>query len=243
VILLIALIAAGSLRGGLSCSYITKVEHLVGLPVGVVFLKPSIEFAAPFGNIGEFGGIIEDFYVSLDCVEDDSSLVIELGANCARVGPSYRAHIRDFEITGSAGYLRIDVAALVTGNAGGFVYAGQIDEERDGGFLGLKLRYKIANMFRIDPFLSFGLVGDGSFWELGSVAAFKPFTKRDSPGLLRGLAFTAGISAARLAVALEDDPEPYDVKFIYYLVGLDYELGFHGESAEKSGNKEGHGEK
>jgi hypothetical protein len=220
------------------------VEHLVDLPVAVIFLKPTIEYGSGWKGIG---GVAEDFYVSLDCVEDDSSIVIELGANCFRMGPSYRTDIRGFEITGSAGYLRIDVAGLATGEIGGISYAGQIDEERDGAFLGTKLRYKITDMIKIDPFLSFGLVADGNFWELGGIVTFRPFVKRNSSRLLKKLGFTAGISAARLAVTMKDDSEsysePYDVKFVYYLVGFDYELGFPGGSTERSENREGYGRK
>lgn len=214
--LFIILFMMNRLDVGLSSSYITKIERVVDLPAGVLFLKPTIEYGS------SWGGLIEDFYVSVDCNDRKRDIYIELGANCCKVGPFYRGNIGGLEFTPNAGFLRIDVAALATGEFGGYKYAGQIDEERNGGFLGLKLKHPVSDVLRLTPFFSVGIVSRGIFWEYGGELAFKPFKHRKVANYLKELAFTTGISIAQLGYTAES--ESYTITFGYYLVGVSYEL-------------------
>ena len=201
---------------GLSSAYITKIEYITDLPISAFFLKPTIEYGS------NWGGLMEDFYVSVDCNDSVRKIYIELGGNCLRLGPFYRQKIKWVELTGSAGLLRIDIAGLASGKRIGFNVNDQIDEERNGGFVGLKARYAPFDMLRLTPFLCYGMVKEGKFLEYGIELSFSPFINREASDLLKKLGFSAGISAAQLGAEL--DNEPFSLIFGYYLIGLTYQM-------------------
>lgn len=199
-----------------SFSYITKIERVAGLPLGVFFWKPIIEYGV------KWGGLIEDFYVSVDCAVPEKEIYIELGANCFRVGPFYMVDVRGVELIPNGGFLRIDIAGLATGAFAGEKFADVIDEERNGMFLGLKLRYVVLDRLPLTLFVSRGVVREGTFLEYGAGVSFTPFKRMEKWNLIRELAFTAGISIAHLGYV--KDKEPYTLTFGYYLVGVRYEF-------------------
>jgi hypothetical protein len=229
--LVILLATINSLSIGLSSSYITKVEKIAGLPVSVVFLMPTIEY----GLNPNLGCWVEDFYVSLDCNDSTQQIYAELGANCLMVGPFYRKVFNTLEAIGTVGFLRIDVAALISGEMMGYSFAGQINEERNGGFLGCKVRYRITDILRVLGFTSFGIVEAGNFLEYGATLTFMPFINRKLPDYLKPLSVNTGISIAHLGAVVAEG-ESYNFKFGYYLVGVSYELGK--QEAKPSGKQQ-----
>ncbi|MBI4722692.1 MAG: hypothetical protein HY769_06830 [Candidatus Stahlbacteria bacterium] len=203
---------------GLSSAYITKIQYITDYPVSAFFMKPIVEYGSTWG------GLMEDFYVSIDCNDTVRNLYVEMGGNCLRVGPFYRQKIKWIELTGTAGFLRIDIAGLATGKAMGVSYNDQIDEERNGGFVGLKLRYEPINMLRLTPFLCYGMVKNGKFLEYGIELSFMPFINRETSDLLKKLGFSTGISGAQLGAKMEEEDVPFNLAFGYYLIGLTYQM-------------------
>ncbi len=220
---LLILFAVNGLSVSFSSSYITKVgEMIVDLPVAVVFLKPTIEYDIKLGELSEIGISADNFYTSLDCDDQEKNIYVKLGANCFKAGPFYRRNIGKFGVAGELGILRIDIAGEAYGELSGTKRAGPIDEERTGFYGGLKGKYVINKMLKVNSFISFGVVPDGNFWEYGATLGFKPFENREVSQFLKPISLNVGIACMQLGAEAEE--QDYSLFFGYYLMGIGYEL-------------------
>ena len=230
---LLILFAVNGLAMSFNSSYITKVgEMIVDLPVAVVFLKPTIEYGKDLGEVSELGVLVENFYTSLDCDDQEKNIYVKLGANCFKAGPFYMRNIGKLELAGGIGILRIDIAGEAYGSLSGRTYAGPIDEGRTGFYGSLRGRYAINRMLRVDPFISFGIVPDGNFWEYGANLGFKPLENREVAQFLKPIFLNVGISCMQLGAKTGE--QDYSLFFGYYLMGIGYELWeYPAEPADK----------
>ena len=230
---LLILFAVNGLAVSFSSSYITKVgEMVVDLPVAVVFLKPTIEYDIKLGELSELGVSVDNFYISLDCDDQEKKIYVELGANCLKAGPFYGRNIGKLELAGELGILRIDIAGEAYGSLSGTDYAGPIDEGRTGFYGSLKAKYAINKMLRVNSLVSFGIVPDGNFWEYGATLGFKPFENKEVSPLLKPVSLNVGLACMQLGAKTGE--QDYSLFFGYYLMGIGYELWeYPAEPADK----------
>ncbi len=230
---LFVLFLVNGLTMSFNSSYITRVGEMVAdLPVSVIFFKPTIEYSKEWRESSEFGFSMDNFYTSLNCDDQDRNIYLKLGANCFKAGPFYRRNIGKFGIAGESGILRIDIAGEAYGELSGTKYSGPIDEERTGFYVGLKGKYLINEVLKINSFLSFGIVPDGNFWEYGVNLGFKPLENREVSPLLKPISLNIGIDFMQLGAKAES--QEYSMFFGYYLLGIGYELW---ESTENNRDK------
>jgi hypothetical protein len=214
------LLIGAKLEAGISGAYIPWVQKVLemDLPVTVVLAKSKVEYGKAWG------GKVEDFYLSVDCSDTThgKEIYVELGGNCLMVGGFYNRKFRMFDIEGSLGFLRIDVAGLASGKFGEREIGEIVDEERNGVFIGLEGRFSPISILLVTPFINFGTIKAGSFKEGGINLGLRVFRNRED--FLKYLSFTFEASLMNLGVTTEKAGyQP--LYFGYYLVGINYLIG------------------